>query len=250
MTYSSIQTFFIKLIYFFYKLLYTPKQQTKQQTMEDIKEEIMEDTKEEIKEEPNINIGSLNSIIEKCEYVKNCVSNKTKELHSLSYLVDRDLSQSDCIKLGTGIEIVLRDVITSYSKLQNIRPKNAKGEKEKDHLFKDETNKIIHYAECKSNLNLDTEKSKSTFEKCIKISQQLKEENPEYEIKMYLVGARYITNKDIPKNIIKKYELIKENVLGINEYFIMLGIRFQFTDENEYKMYINTLANSMFSNSL
>ena len=47
---------------------------------------------------------------------------------------------------------------------KNIKEKNTKGKKETDHLFMDVNNKIIYYAEIKSNLNLDTEKSNETVQ--------------------------------------------------------------------------------------
>ena len=44
--------------------------------------------------------------------------------------------------------------------LKNIKSNTKKGDKETDHLFIDDLNKNIYYAELKSNLNLDTEKRK------------------------------------------------------------------------------------------
>ena len=97
-------------------------------------------------------------------------------------MIKRELSQSDCIKLGNGLEKIFYDIVLQYTKLKDIKPKNKKGKKEKDHLFCDETNKIIYYAEFKSNINLDTEKSKSTYQKCLNIVIELKEKYPDYTI--------------------------------------------------------------------
>jgi hypothetical protein len=188
----------------------------------------------------------LTEIITNNSYVKNCTSNKEKDINSLSYLICRELSQSDCIKLGTGIEKVLKDIILDKNKqLENIKPKNSKGQKEKDHLFKDEKNKIIYYAELKSNLNLDTEKCKSTSDKCELILDELKTEFVDYEIKMFLIGIRYYDKKIIPKIIMNKYKNIHNNVVGINDYLQELNAGIQF-DENDYKEFLNILANSMF----
>ena len=64
---------------------------------------------------------NLKKIINANEYVNACVSNKTKDYNSLSYLINRDLSQSDCIKLGTGSEKVLIDIILKNNQnLENI----------------------------------------------------------------------------------------------------------------------------------
>ena len=186
-------------------------------------------------------------LINSNKYVINCVSNKEKDIHSLSYLIDSKLSQSDCIKLGTGMEKILSDlIIVNSTNLENIKPKNEKGKKEKDHLFKDENLKIIYYAEIKSNLNLDTEKCKSTSEKCSLLAKELQEEYPDYKIQMYLIGIRYYTKSLIPKIILDKYSSIKENVLGVNEYLEQMNIQYKFETENDYKQILNHLAKQMF----
>ena len=143
------------------------------------------------------------NIIQNNEYVKNTKSNKKKDISSLSYIVKRPLSQSDCIRLGNGYEKVLSDLIIKYSLLKNIKPKNTKGKKERDHLFIDENKKIIYYAELKSNINLDTEKSKSTYTKCILIVNELQEQYPDYQIKWCLLALRYLYNDEI-QSVIKK----------------------------------------------
>jgi hypothetical protein len=194
-----------------------------------------------------LNMDSLKQIILNNGYVQSCVSNKTKDPSSLSYLVSRDLSQSDCIKLGNGIELVLKDVIMAWSYLENIRPANQKGKKERDHLFRDNAKKIVYYAELKSNLNLDTEKCKSTSEKCVQILHELQEEFPDCEIKMCLVGIRYYTKDIIPKTIANKYTSIQQHVVGVDEYFARLGLAFSFETEEKYKEFINYLADSMFN---
>jgi predicted RND superfamily exporter protein len=194
-----------------------------------------------------VSITSLLSIIDENEYVKSCVSNKKKDTNSLSYLVDRPLSQSDCIKLGTGMEKVLMDIIIkNNSHIKNIKSKNIKGKKEKDHLFKNENEKTIYYAEIKSNLNLDTEKCKSTSEKCQQLFEELQIEYPDYKIKMYLVGTRYINKDIIPKIIKNKYLSIQENVVGIDEYLNEMNTTIMFNNEENYKIFLNYLANSMF----
>jgi hypothetical protein len=189
----------------------------------------------------------LSGIIANNVYVKECVSNKKKHISSLSYLIDRELSHSDCIKLGHGLEKVSTDIVLENNKnLQNIKPKNEKGKKERDHLFKDDENKIIYYAEVKSNLNLDTEKYKSTINKCASILEELKREFPDYEIKMFLIGGRYYEKKMMPKIILDKYTVIDNHLVGINDYLDYFNVNMKFNDENEYKEFLNILANSMF----
>jgi hypothetical protein len=189
-------------------------------------------------------MDNLKTIIHENEYIKNCISNCKKDPSSLSFLIDKKLSQSDCIKLGNGFEKVLSDIIIKNG-LTNIKEKNKKGLSERDHLFCNKKDHVIYYAELKANINLDTEKSKSTYTKCLKIVEELKQEYPEYTIKWCLLGYRYLEYSEIPSIIQKKYTLISENLFGINEYLTMLNIDLQFT-EKEYILFLNEIANSMF----
>lgn len=199
--------------------------------------------------ENNITIDDFKKTINDNQYVKKCTSNKEIGDDSLSYLVRHlNLSQSDKIKLGTGMEKILIDFILKYNpKLENIKAKKLKkGEKEKDHIFKDENNKIIYYAELKSNLNLDTEKSKLTGEKCLSIEKELKKKYIGYTIKMYLVNLRYLTKNDIPNTILNKYPDALENICGLNDYLNSLGVKYNFKDDNEYSLLLTHLVNKMF----
>ena len=180
-------------------------------------------------------------------YINSIDNNKNRDFNSLSFLIKKTLSQSECIKLGIAIEKILRDIIlTKNSSLTNIKTKNIKGEKEKDHLFKDEVNKIIYYAEIKSNLNLDTEKSISTINKCIDIKTELQSLYNDFEVKMFLVGIRYCNIDIIPSNIRKKYNKIDSNLCGINEYFSALNIPIQFYTGNQYIIFLNYISCKMF----
>ena len=207
--------------------------------------EMMENMVKIVEEKNNMNWKKL---VDANAYIQGSVSNKTKDMNSLSSLINRDLSQSDCIKLGTGIEKVLVDCVLAQQNhvLVNIKQKNKKGVKERDHLFKDEVNKTIYYAELKSNLNLDTEKCKSTSAKCIQIVDELKKEFIDYHIELSLVGLRYFHTKDIPKIISNKYVSIQDNVVGINEYMGKLKVYPGFQSEEKYKDFLNYVADSMF----
>ena len=170
----------------------------------------------------------LDSLIKKKLYIKTCKSNKKKDVGSISYLIKLNLSQSDCIKLGNAVEKIFYDIILYYNtKLKDIKTKNKKGQREKDHLLCDEHNKIIYYAEFKSNINLDTEKSKSTNEKILNNVMDLKKTYPSYIIKWGLVSCRYTNSKNIPTKLKYKYKTIINNLFGIN-------IRFTFSDYCEF----------------
>ena len=192
----------------------------------------------------------LKSVINGNEYVQACTSNKAKDVHSLSSLVDRQMSQSDCIKLGTGLEKVFGELVLALNPdLTSIKPKNSKGKKERDHLFVNEATKVIFYAELKSNLNLDTEKCKSTTKKCLQIEAELAEEYPDYIIKMFLVGLRYLNRSMFPSVISFKYEEIDDNKVGVNDYFDALttgGSGDLFANEQSYREFLTYLADQMF----
>jgi len=190
--------------------------------------------------------NTLTTLISECDYIQQCSSNKSKDVCSLSSLIKMQLSQSDCIKLGIGCEKLFSDIILKHTNYINIKRKNKKGQKETDHLFCDEENKVIYYAELKANINLDTEKSKSTYQKCLQIESELKNEYPEYEVKWCLLAFRFIDYDKIPQLIQKKYIAITDNLFGINQYFKLLNIDLYFDEEN-YCSLLNQIADAMFS---
>lgn len=198
------------------------------------------------------NYNELLQLLDSNLYISKCLSNKKKDKTSLSYLIScREMSQSDCIKLGNAIENYFIDIILHYNiNLKNIKEKNKKGKKETDHLFRHNEFKKIYYAELKSNINLDTEKSKATIDKIKKINDILQTENKEYEIVPMLVCTRYLTNKDIPIQILKKYDKIKDNILiiGTNEYFQQLCLPVNFTNK-QYIMFINDIVKKCLLNN-
>jgi len=187
----------------------------------------------------------LKNIIKKNTYISNNVPKKPKNINSLSYLINTKLTQSQCIRLGCAVEKVLCDIILNYTNLINIRKPNVKGSKEKDHLFMDEHNKIVYYAELKSNIQLDTEKRKATYQKCIENKLQLRNEYKDYSVKMFLVSCRHYTTSVIPSDLTCKYSKIKKSLVGINDYFSYLGADIHFDSENHYKKFLNYIVKKM-----
>ena len=157
----------------------------------------------------------MGELISEISYIQKCSTNKNRDETSLSYLINRQLSQSDCIKLGIAMENYFTGCICKFSSLVNIRPTNSKGQKEKDILFIDDARKQIYYTEVKNNLNLDTEKSRTTYEKCLKIREDLTLDG--YTIKWCLLGARYTHSNEMPNKIQKKYTYIKDKLFGVNQ---------------------------------
>ena len=196
----------------------------------------------------SISNEDLNQLINNNEYICNLKPRKGRDPSSLSYLIDKNMSQSECIRLGIACEKIVSDIVKYHTPLVSIKKKNEKGKKEKDHLFEDRANSIIYYAELKANINLDTEKSKSTYEKCLSIEKELAGEYKDHTIKWCLLSLRYLHSDNINDCIKKKYETIKDNLFGINQYLEMLGINLKFTHEN-YKAFLNNIANKMFDAS-
>jgi hypothetical protein len=192
----------------------------------------------------------LLSLISENKYISSTTSNNgCRDTTSISSLIDRKLTQSDCIKLGNGIEKILRDVISAYNTdLENIKPLlNKRGKKDMDHLFYSKYEKTIYYAEVKTNINLDTEKVKATCEKCTFIVKELKKMYPDHTIKWCILGCRYLAFENAPHFIKKKYlSLVKNNhLMGINEYLLLLRTNLTFS-EMSYKLFLNDIANAMF----
>lgn len=187
-------------------------------------------------------INKLINIYNKNKHKYSNMKDTGKDYNSISFLVNKPLSQSQCIKLGINLEKYLVDIILDYNtNLSNIKPDNKNGNKEKDHLFIDINNKIIYYAEIKSNLNLDTEKSKETANKCLTILKELQNTYSDYNVNMFLVGIRHYTRDLIPRHIMNKYDNIKMHVVGVNEYLSNLNCNLQFNNDN-YVKFINIVV--------
>lgn len=164
-----------------------------------------------------------------------------KDVNSMKFLIDRNLTQSQSIRLGTELENVFRDYILKQTSMRGMNEKCIT--KQCDHLFM--SGKTIYYAELKCNLNLDSEKSVSTYKKCKQIKHELYSMYPNYQIRMFLVSLRFYKKELIPKNIQNKYKNIDENLCGISDYLVQLGLD-GFVDETEYKKFINEFAEIIF----
>lgn len=189
----------------------------------------------------------IDRLIKKNVYIMSYKKNKSKDYHSLSYLIEKQhkLSHSDCIKLGIAVEKVLSDIILEFNKdIISIKTKNIKNKKEKDHLFLNESTKTIYYSELKANLNLDTEKSVATYKKCLSIVKDLQKKYPGHTVQWCLLGLRYYERGMIEKKIISKYHKIHKNVYGMNDYLSLLDIDITY-DDNSYKDFMNKIVEQM-----
>lgn len=166
-----------------------------------------------------------------------------KDKNSMNFIVDKNLTQSQSIRLGYELENLFRECILKRTLLCNLNRKCKN--KECDHIFMDKDKNIIYYAELKCNLNLDSEKSVSTYKKCQKITDELRIMYPNYEVCMYLVSLRFHRKELIPNNIRNKYKCIDTNLCGISDYFNHLGLD-GFNNETEYKKFINEFVELIF----
>jgi len=182
-----------------------------------------------------INSPTLDLLLEmipKNEYIKDFKSNKQKDPDSVAYLIRRDMTQRECVKLGNCYEKLLTDMTVQL--VTHLQPKSIKN---KYNVFVDEEYKIVYYAELKADYSKNTE--------CM--VDELKKEVPGYTLKWCVLLYRYIASEYIPTEILKKYIKISQNVYGINDYLEMVGIDFRFTEET-YKYYLNLIADEMFAN--
>jgi hypothetical protein len=136
----------------------------------------------------------------------------------LKELLKVKITQSDSIKLGK----LLEDSINSYIITrggENRKESNSRitihGENiETDILFL--KGSCIYYLEVKSNINLDTEKSKATKSKLDNVVNALKERNPSYNVCGKILSLRYARASDA---LFYKQPIEREDLMGYSEFF-------------------------------
>ena len=199
-----------------------------------------------------INKDKLEFIIFNNKYLNKCKNEKKipKNQESISFLLKKNgitLSQSQSIKFGILLEHIISDIISQLAtSFTNIKEKNTKNIKEKDHLWLNNNTKTIVYAEFKSNIELDTEKSKSTIKKCVDIKNDLTKKYPDHTIIMNLVALRYYDTSQI-SSVKKKYLEISDHLFGVNQYLELFGFQTNyFIDENNYIEFLTKIAQNAF----
>jgi hypothetical protein len=180
---------------------------------------------------------------------KNKFINQKKEsacdVHSFCSLLDKPLTQSQNIVLGHCIEHLVADIVLSNPAWVSIKLPNEKGKKETDHLYMNAEKKVIIYGEQKNNINLDTEKSKSTAEKLPVITAELRTKYPDYTVECHILAARYLRNKEeIAEKLIRsKYS--GTSVLGLNDFLERFDLA-AIVDYAEYKKLISCIVDLKF----
>jgi len=151
---------------------------------------------------------------------------------NIKKLLNNDkLDQSQSIRFGKLFEKFIKDLAKSkgYQIINeklidvfNTGTKTNKGKKDLDICFtKDNT---IFYFESKTNLNLDSEKSKATDKKIFDITNFLIKENKDEDIYSGLITCWY--EKEEGMNI-----KTKTNLLFMKDFFKLIGIE---TTKDEY----------------
>ena len=169
---------------------------------------------------------------------------------SFKYLIDTTrfaLSQSQCIQMGHTMENVVKNIVelAKDDGWSHVFIANKTGKKEKDHVLVNNKTGVVVILEQKNNLNLDTEKCKSTANKLPRLIKEIVEcdtftsilGKPPTSVSACILGSRYVRSTDIPSNISKKY--IGTRILGMDDLCDLIGIPPIFTTEDQYRAYIN-----------
>ncbi len=175
-----------------------------------------------------------------------------KDIHSFNSLVDRNLSQSENIRLGNYMEHIFNKFIEdNCPDWEWIGEKSKKGETQKDHIWLNPKTNTIIYAEQKNNVTLDSEKTKATVNKIKKVHQELSEKYPEYTVKSYLLAARYLSSQEPLCKQVTTTKFQGINVVGVNDYINLFNIEkihdtVLFNSYDDYKELINGFCNAIF----
>jgi hypothetical protein len=177
-------------------------------------------------------------------YIASLKHKNTDDASSLCSLLTRKVSQSTNIRLGNELENILNLYATGHIMAEDLRPKKVKkGEHQLDWLRRF-INAIV-YAEFKSNINLDTEKRKSTISKVIAVGDNLVKVYPTENIQPFLVCLRYLRNDDIPPLVAKSYEKVK--LMGVAEFFedVLEHPMDEFKNYSTYSAFLMTIVDQL-----
>lgn len=183
--------------------------------------------------------------------IKTC-KKKGRDSTSLSSLVNHDISQSAAIRLGNVLEEIFNIAISKFLTEKFVRSnlkKNEKGERQKDVLMINEETKHVIYAEIKANINLDTQKAPATVKSTIDVVKAF--ETKEYSVDGYVISLRYLSTKDVPAVLAKKYAPFTshENIklIGIRDFLVKIMDEpiSELSSYEKYSEFLTTLAKSL-----
>jgi hypothetical protein len=183
--------------------------------------------------------------------IKTC-KKKGRDSTSLSSLVNHDISQSAAIRLGNVLEEIFNIAISKFLTEKFVRSnlkKNEKGERQKDVLMINDDTKHVIYAEIKANINLDTQKAPATVKSTIDVVKAF--ETKGYTVDGYVIALRYLSTKDVPAVLAKKYALFTshENIelIGIRDFLVKIMDEpiSELSSYEKYSEFLTTLAKSL-----
>ncbi len=150
--------------------------------------------------------------------------------------------QSTTIKMGLFGEFLIKEIVKE-SKLKLLRcglQKINNKKRDVDLLFEDVENKIIYYRELKGNINLDSEKIKSTINKCHKIKSYFTIKYPEHKIN-YGILTWSIYDKEKTK-LNSKYKIFETEKIKVDSMKDFLCIVNMIWEENDFYMYFRDIG--------
>ncbi len=193
-------------------------------------------------------IQQYTEIIKKCKYIQKKCKYISDGYCSLSYLIkDKNLSHSQKIKLGHGLEHFLNDLIKKNTKYKCINKKKFLKPNQIDGLYENIKLKKIIYTEYKSNIILDSQKRKATINHCNDIYNKISKLYTNYSVYGYVVNFRFLYIKDMPNitSLLKCKNQDNIKIIGINEFLKIFKFPV-FKNYSEYSDFLNYLCEQNF----
>jgi hypothetical protein len=167
--------------------------------------------------------------------------NLLKKNENLSWNIKRllgvDLDQSQSIRFGNMFQDFIKSIVIDaggevlsqkFADVYGVgETKQNKGQKDVDIWFK--FNNKMYYFEAKTNMDLDSEKSKSTDTKVDAISSWMKSNYPEQEVVSGVLSCWYTKEVGLPVKV--------KNVFYMENIFQILDI--EFSKQDYYDLMIN-----------
>lgn len=157
------------------------------------------------------------------------------------------IGQSTNIQLGHTMQDVVIRIMSLSSIWKRVHIPNKRGKREKDHVFVNTVSGEVIVLEQKNNLDLDTEKCKSTSSKLTTLGDEILEDSNIREIlgrdptsiRSFILASRYLRKTDIPVIISRKYPDVP--ILGMDDLFEYAGVPGEalFGTEEAYREFIN-----------
>ena len=151
-------------------------------------------------------------------------------------------TQSLNIKFGRAFEAFFEKAVRLGDNNFVVMPAGVWSEinKDLDLIFRDDVRKIIYYRELKLNINLDTEKIVSTYEKVKYITRYLEQKYPNYKIDSAVLTWGTFDLEDLTaQSKLKKAKEYNVNVVDPNTFFQIVGMPMS---KNAYETYFRNLG--------